>query len=433
MKLVKKGCILFLSIVLLGWIANVLAFLLPQNLIHANIAKSADVLQQESVFFPIIGERYRNSIADNNTDAWMLLMADYDGEEGLLKKSVGGFFHVYEDSTVSGLLGYDSFVTSHNNDAKISGTYSYARYWNGWVFPLRVLLLFFSYEDIRYLSMAAISFLMFYFIYLLLEKNKKGYAVAAATTILMMTPITAMVSFEYAFIMYITLISNIFLVKHLDGLLQKDLILLFFLGMGMIVSYVDFLTYPIVTLGFCLVTYLMMAGKRIESAGREIVQVVTASVAWGIGYVGMWVTKWIISTWILKWNVVAEGISQFLVRSSSTMGNGGASDPTITYGQVLKTVIGIFAKKGYFVLGVFGLALILVWSKKFVKRSLTEKQFLRMTVPYFLVFCMPFVWAFVCKNHTYTHMNYTANIFSLSYLAVASCLAIWGNRGTARE
>lgn len=69
MKNLFKGIIVFLLFILLGWGANVLAFLLPNRPIHENVIKSGNVFIQEGAFSHIISENYRNTIADNNTDA----------------------------------------------------------------------------------------------------------------------------------------------------------------------------------------------------------------------------------------------------------------------------------------------------------------------------------------------------------------------------
>ena len=66
---------------------------------------------------------------------------------------------------------------------------------------------------------------------------------------------------------------------------EKDGVVLFFLGTGMVTSYVDFLTYPLITFGLPCVLWLMLEKDRQKNALLLLVQL---ALAWGIGYAGMW-------------------------------------------------------------------------------------------------------------------------------------------------
>lgn len=255
---IKKTFIIFFVFVLVGWISNIVAFLLPYEPIHQNIMKSKDIFLLEGAFPPVIGENYKNSLADNNTDAWMLLMADYDGEKSVLEKSLGGFYKTYKNSLNSGMWGLDNFISSSDDENLVTGEASYSRYWHGWILPLRILLLFFSYENIRYVGMNCILLLMLLNYYCLIKRGLKYYAVAFFAANTFVLPITAMISFEYAFCYYIMLISNIVLLKYFDKISNTIGIPLYFMSIGISCAYFDFLTYPLVTLGFCLITCIFL-------------------------------------------------------------------------------------------------------------------------------------------------------------------------------
>ena len=79
MKMLKRGLLIFCIIVLLGFLFNLLAFLLPQNLIHQNILASIGSFRKEGQS-PRLIEGYSATALDNNSDAWILLMCDYDGD-----------------------------------------------------------------------------------------------------------------------------------------------------------------------------------------------------------------------------------------------------------------------------------------------------------------------------------------------------------------
>ena len=76
MKTVYKGITLFVLLVLIGVLLLAASLLLPKGVIHNNIYFSVDTCADEmDLPRTIIG--YPMTMLDNNTDAWMLLIADY--------------------------------------------------------------------------------------------------------------------------------------------------------------------------------------------------------------------------------------------------------------------------------------------------------------------------------------------------------------------
>lgn len=417
-KTIKKGFFIFLGLIMLGWLSNILAFLIPQEAIHSNIINSAAVLSQEGPATPLIGEKYSNSITDCNTDAWMLLMADYNGSENILMKSLGGYYKTYENTSQTNFWGFDHFISSAGDSPIETTTYSYSRYWHGWLLPLRLLLLFFDYEDIRYIGMAAILTLLFYCVYLLFKKGMNAYGYAFFISSIFLLPITAMISFEYSFILYVTLIHNIILLKYYHKI-QKSLgIILYFLCIGIIASYFDFLTYPLVSLGFTLITYLLLCENNQKSSIiSKIKDIICCSISWGIGYAGMWISKWTLGTVILKRNVFEEAISQLILRTSTTDGISTLSDATVTYTSTLARNFEAFQTRGCLLISLIALFLftyLLIKNKCY--RQL--ERCLYALPPFAIILCMPFAWALMFQNHTYLHRNFTSNIFTISILAI---------------
>ncbi len=426
MKNVKKGIFIFLMAIVTALLCNILAFLIPHSAVHQNIKESLPVLQQEGPLFPIIGEKYRNSIADNNTDALMLLMADYDGQQhSVLEKSVGGFYTTSQNTSNTGLYFFDMFISSMQEDNIETGVNSYSRYWHGWMLPLRLLLLFCSYEDIRYISMVFIIALLVYYIYLLNQKGLKMYAASYLAASLFILPITASVSFEYSFVYYVILIQNILMIKYFGFIKEKIGFGNYFLVTGCIISYFDFLTYPIATLGFCMASYLILTMYgTLGSVYRSIKDVILYSITWAVGYFGMWIAKWLIGTLILGSHVFTEALGQLTLRTSSTAGLGEL-DPehVITFHETLGLNLGVFKTRGFLAVGLCLLCYLLFNIIK-TKKYNYLKQYPLSSIPFILVFLMPFAWAFVFKNHLYLHYNFTSNIFVVSFLAAFSYLSL---------
>ncbi|WP_316076932.1 hypothetical protein [Varibaculum cambriense] len=62
----------------------------------------------------------------------------------------------------------------------------------------------------------------------------------------------------------------------------------FFMILGMAVSFLDFLTYPVLALGIPLVMYVIVR----QEAG--ILKIIGLSCSWAAGYIGFWSFKWIL-------------------------------------------------------------------------------------------------------------------------------------------
>ncbi|HJD45795.1 MAG TPA: hypothetical protein H9909_03025 [Candidatus Mediterraneibacter norfolkensis] len=417
-KIIKKFLFTFISIILIGWLCNILAAMIPHSAVHNNITESINVLAAEGPFKAVIGDKYSNSIADNNTDAWMLLMADYDGTESILEKSLGGFYKSYENTSQTGSGAFDLFISSGAPEAIETGVYSYSRYWHGWMLPLKLLLTFSNYEDIRFIGMIFLTALFFTCIYLALQKDLRFFAMAFGISVLFMLPITAMISFEYSFVLYVTLISNIILLNSYETIKNTFTVPVFFLGLGMATSYFDFLTYPPVSLGFCYLTYLFLRMKEADYKPLTALKDFAANaLSWGAGYIGMWISKWIIGTLVLHTNVIQDALNQLILRTSQTDGISNISETKITYGQALSNNLEVFATRGYLFIGILFMLLFFYFS---VKRRISTGR-IRDCITFLPVFMLtaiiPFAWVFILKNHTYLHRNFTSNLFAISVFA----------------
>ncbi len=74
-----RAVLVFLALVLAGMLLIVASLLLPADTIHDHVYHSVDTFDYEGAF-PRTITNYPATIVDNNTDAWMLLIADYHDE-----------------------------------------------------------------------------------------------------------------------------------------------------------------------------------------------------------------------------------------------------------------------------------------------------------------------------------------------------------------
>lgn len=74
----------------------------------------------------------------------------------------------------------------------------------------------------------------------------------------------------------------------------------FFLLMGMLTCYLDFLTYPLVTLFIPLLLALYLHAQD----RAAMCFAVTACVMWCVGYLGFWVMKWAVGSLLVQENLI---------------------------------------------------------------------------------------------------------------------------------
>lgn len=414
---IKTGVACFLIIMFVGFCLNVLSFLLPQEPIHNHIVNSIGSFQSEGGF-PQLVHGYKETTLDNNSDAWMLLMCDYNGKESFWKKAMGGYYHIYPTEANSGLVGMDHLPEIQNN-LPIS-TNSYSRYWHGWLFFIRFALLFFDYSDIRMINMF-LQFLLIIACFICLDRKKlSDYSLALGTAFLILVPIATAISFEYSFIFYIVTISYLCILCFHDKIEKQLGYSLFFMILGMTTSYFDFLTFPILTLGMPLTLLLILDRQSANSSGLILSKwVIKYSIFWAIGYSGMWCSKWILGSIVLHRNLFTEALDQVVLRTSHTDGIGvGVVDlQKIGYRATVMRNIETLVKKPYILLVLMELIIYLTKIEWFNRSNSVYKQFFKL-FPYLLIAIMPFVWWYVLMNHSFIHNHFTYRSIALSVYAV---------------
>lgn len=406
MKTVSRWFIIAVVGVIMGICFNVVAFLCPDRLIHENVLNSIETFQIEGAF-PMPIPHYMSTRLDNNSDAWMLLMADYTNDEKtIFEKAVGGFYKIYSED--SNLLGQASLTAMGEPVREIDG--GYARYWHGWLLPLRLLLTFFTYDDIRYIGMIAQYGLMIS-IFLLLQKRKVlNYGLGVFAMFITICPIVSCISLEYTFIFYISTISSIFILKFHEKLLNKGAYSCVFLIIGMSTSYFDFLTYPVVALGMPILFLLILLRKNAINWKKQLGYVIGCSTMWGIGYIGFWGVKWIIASLILKENVIMSAIRQVNDRA----GNISYDGAVLSYAEVIRQNLELL-QHNTIILMFVGIAIVVVWKNIHLKEKI-NKDFCSVS-PFLLVMLYPFIWYFFTKNHSFIHYHFTYRNLAISVFA----------------
>lgn len=306
----KYAGVLGISI-LAGLMLLFAVYALPVEDMKANVARSSEIFNYEGIY-PQMVSGYKYMQLDNYTDSIMLGAAIYDGPEGTMDKAVNNY---HPDSAQ---LSPELALTNYANEVSAYEYFQipYGRYWHGYLVPLKLLLLFFDYSDIRVLNFFLQNILLFFIIKQLHQIHMEQYAPAFLVTIFLINPLTAALSLQFSSVYYIILFSAIWFLRLVrQGKATESRVgHLFFLA-GILTAYFDFLTYPLASFGILLVLYMVVNGEKLNAAGVR--PIFRKMALWGGGYGGMWSGKWLVGSILTKGNLFKDALNQILVRAST--------------------------------------------------------------------------------------------------------------------
>ncbi len=293
----------------------------------------------------------------------------------------------------------------------------YSRYWHGYLLYLKPLLLLFSWEQFVWLELIVQLALAAAVVVAAVRRKCPEVAVAMTAGLLFMKPELMVVSLTMSVCNIITLAAVLFLLLKGDWLCAKRYYPEYFLCVGILTAYFDFLTYPVVTLGFPLCAYFLTVEQ--ERCFDALKRIVGYSFCWGTGYAGMWASKWVIADITLHTGTIRDALWNVIGRTEAIGGrprmNGGFYVISLNlqeYGSVLYTV--------------FGAALVLLAVGMLVFalcRRIPAGTLAGLAAPFVIIGMIPFVWIVVVQHHSALHARFTFRILGVAAMAL-SCLCI---------
>ena len=423
LQILRRIAIVLVAGIVIGAILVTAVYALPLGNIQQNVLQSAKTVESEGSY-PFLYSNWRSMRLDNFTDSIMLLMAAYPEDRGLIQDAMLSTYTRYADcDPAEGLVKW-----STGEQAGIE-THSYSRYWHGYLVWLKPLLEIMEYRQIRILNTVLQILLVLAVTGAMFRKGYKRLILPFLIMYLFLTPVALFQSFQFSWIFYVMAVSSLVLLLRFESMQKRRSFYLLFLVTGMATSYVDFLTYPLITLGVPLVIYLVLRNRR--TMWRGVADVVAMALVWGIGYVGMWAGKWLLCTLLTDSNVLLSVGENLTARMSFTY-----VEAALDYAEENFNVIDIIKRNieaynqwlymGPFLLSFFGYALfygrerlcvhsrILVVNTTWLSASL---------IPLLLVALSPFAWFFVASNHTYIHYWYAHRTLAVSAFAALAVFA----------
>ena len=415
-----RNALLLVCGAIVGTLLLVCAYALPTGPMREHVILQVDDICSSKEVLP-----GRTNSGNDVTDMQMLAIAasELPEGEGLIKDAMMAPYLVPADPNVT--MTQEAILRA-TVDPEVEGRYeTYPRYWHGYLALLKPQLLVMDYYSILMLNGMALLCLLIAFVVLLFRHNLGRFAPAFVLAFLLGSPVTVSLNMQYYSCAYTTLLALIALLvlyKRVESM-DKSIFGSIFLLIGMVANYVDFLTYPIMTLGMPLALLAVLQRDSNRSFGSYVAN----ALWWFVGYGGMWAAKWGLSALVLGPQTLQEVVNQVIVRSSSQAATGIGDIKTdqagsLSYYDALygcwARIIGATALR--VLIGLFALANV-VYVARAYKDGRMNKVPVGSVLALVFAALLPFLWVFVLKNHTYMHSYFVYRIFLVT-IAALGCI-----------
>lgn len=411
-RVILNCVIILLCSVIAGTILLCAVYLLPTGGMKEHLKKDMQELNAEGMY-PSFSEYYSSDYyfnswtLDNYTDALMLGTAVYDSDTSPLDRAMQAY-HPYFADSISSIDHLNRYLSGSNCDGV-----SYARYWHGYLVFLKPLLYITDYLMLRTYNRVFQYVLMLALAVVLIRRCSWKCIPPMAAAFAFLGPGFIGYSLQYSTMFYVSMAAVLILGLCHKRLKGQGLIYYFFIA-GIVTNYLDFLTYPALGLGLPLILISMLNQRK--NAMVNIFNTARYSIAWGMGYGGMWIGKWAVSSLILHNNQIADSFTNVIIRSGSEV-----------YGQTISRISAILVNiemsgekisLSLLFIGLIIIAAVAVWQwRKDIK------IFAGYAANLLIIAMIPFVWYLVLCNHSYEHVWMVHRLLAVTIAAITA--AAW--------
>ncbi len=417
-KIIKYILMLFVGSVV-GLVALFLVHCIPTEPMRDHVAQAIPILERDFLYQDAI-EGYRGSFVGAFTDCLMLEHSIYSADN---HSTLEQTLYMYRPEWGEGDDWYPWYsLLDYLQGTEVPKEMEYSRYWHGYLVLLKPLLYFMPFSAVRMLSSAIQLFLVGMILLLCFQKGEKTIGIGFLVTLPFLYFSSLYMSLSLSVCFYLLVIALAVSVKWNDTLCQKQWYGEFFFIIGMATAYFDFLTYPLVTLGFPLCVYLYVNDF---SWKNNIKKIVAYSVSWGGGYVGLWAVKWLLTDLLVGGNTIKDAMDRVLKRTGIETENS----EVFGFMEVVANNLSAYTNWAFVVIIlaiVVSVIVILIAKKKD-----WQKANLQNAICILVVGLYPIVWFFFTQNHSGVHWMFTCKIFSISVFSFVCAAGKMLRRRTA--
>lgn len=397
-RLCIKAALIIIISIFLGVVLLTISYCLPNTPIRNNVISSAETIQSEGLYPSIFS--WCTSYLDNYTDSLMLNTAAYNGTLPPVVEAMKAHRYYY-----SYQMPDTELINYYIKGLQYDYVDSYTRYWHGYQAVLKPLLTFTDLNGIRIINSIFHLSLVITLIVLLRKKSLKHLIAPFLISYLLIMPVAIAMSIQYSQCFFVLMVSSIMTVTCIGREEYDDIFLLIILISGIVTSYLDLLTYPLVTFGVPFLFYI--SEKRFCSCKDFLLSFIKCGIFWCVGYALMWVGKWVVGTIITNENLFTLAIHQAQSWTKSS---------DIAY--MLYNNIRDFAYTPFMILAVIYCFINLVKIAK-------SKTIIKVSdvIPFIIISLLPLLWYLAIPSHSSVHHFYTNKILMITALSIMCMLS----------
>lgn len=372
------------------------------------------------------------SIRDNFTEAIMLNMAVYPSsskpfENALSSHLLPGDPSASADTARVVKLGY--VLENRTNPEFVAKADTYTRYWHGYLVLLKPLLLFLNPAEIRYLNLVCQLALVSLTCVLIYRVLSPKTVLAFLGTYALLNPVTTALNFQFYSVFYCAVLGTLTILVCHQYFQKHRLWPAFFLLLGMSVSFLDFLTYPVLALGIPLVAYVMVCKES------NLLKVIGNSIVWAVGYVGFWSLKWILAA--IFAGQPLSSVKKYILFRLDSSGRGAelASQNAFSRFDGVKDNLDQITQSSS-AIAVFlisALVLLMLLLLRIVRFECSTAFTKRDNLAIAVVAIYPFIWYLMVLNHSVIHSWFTYRDLGVTIFALLLLLLQFITLGSRAE
>lgn len=401
---------------MIGLLALRLVYFIPVEEMKEHVYQSLPVLEREFDDSLVIPGN-EATLTGTFTDCLMIENTIYESKDYSIWQQIFRMQRGESGSEDGWMPGYSlkDYLEGTEQPAKVE----YARYWHGYLLFLKPLFSLTTLSSLRIMSGIMQFVLAGLFLILCGKKGDSFIGIAFLLAVPWLYFFTLYFSLSLSICYIVLILALIFQIGMHERLIQKNRYSVFFLVLGMVTVYFDFLTYPLVTLGFPLCVYLY---KEKSGLRKMLKDSLLYTIEWDVGYVGLWGMKWVLADIFTGSGTIRDAINTFIARTDSAEGYSRIGG----FLSVLQKNIEPYMNWGYFIL-VLGTGIFLVIYGAKHRENFSSVN-CREAISLLIVSLYPFVWMLLTENHMEEHWMFTCKILAITVFAcICACGKVFQN------
>lgn len=277
--------------------------LIPREKIASNIDKSCQYWKPYKPVYQWLPDNYKLSI-DFYSDPILFNIMYYEDDEHPLESLLK---NEYYDAVVDGEYKSSTMLIEAMGQAKEPNA-EYSRYWHGSTLFLRPLVMLFSCTQIYIINAVLLGILALVILILFFRKGHIQLALSFLVGLVVSNAFLVPSCIEFTTMYMLCFIAVLVEFWMLYKQASQGQLLCFYIVLGVLTNFFDFLTAETLPILTCLLVYYVVRSdrKQLQTLSKELGFMVKALCCWGLAYSTMWGMKWVLATCLTDVNAFTQ-------------------------------------------------------------------------------------------------------------------------------